>query len=141
GGVERRPPCRAAGLAVAAADATVTLYGAPTGKDRHRLPTAGLAARGVAFSPNGRTVAAVLSRDAVHVWDTESGNLLRSFKAEGAACLAFRPDGARLAVGTFDNRVLLVERGDVKEPLDGPKQARERRWNGLHGVPVSAYRS
>jgi WD40 repeat protein len=138
GGIDGLAASPAGLLAVAADDGTVNLYEAATGKERHRLPTAGLAARGVAFSPDGKSVAAVLSRDAVHVWDAESGNLLRSFKAEGAACLAFRPDGGRLAVGTFDNRVLLVEGGEVKERLDGPKEAGESRWNGVHGVAFSA---
>jgi WD40 repeat protein len=57
----------------------------------------------LAFSPDSRRLAVILSeqdKTALKVWDVTTGKLLRTLPVEDASCcLAFGPDGARLAVG------------------------------------------
>jgi WD40 repeat protein len=56
----------------------------------------------LAFSPDARRLAVILSeqdKTAVKVWDATTGKLLRTLPMGDALCVAFAPDGARLAVG------------------------------------------
>ena len=83
---------------------TVVLWDAQTGKTRRTLTDArgGGEPRFVAFSPDGRLVATGDSLFPGKVWDTETGDLKWTVKAEvgGSAvgnCVAFSPDGKILA--------------------------------------------
>jgi WD40 repeat protein/energy-coupling factor transporter ATP-binding protein EcfA2 len=73
----------------------------------------------VAFSPDGRTVAAGDSTGAVIVWDlgapSRPGHLLEAH-AGSVSSLAFSPDGRTLAAGSFDGRVVLWDVADLIRP-------------------------
>jgi hypothetical protein len=62
--------------------------------------------RSIAFSPDGRLVAAVDSEKALRLWDTSEGGEVRSFTDSGCdGPMAFSPDGALLATGGIDPTV------------------------------------
>lgn len=126
-------------LASAAWDDTVRTWDARTGKERLRLR----ADRGeghshldvslygeVAFSPDGRLVAAVQNHDTVVIWDTVTGRPAYRFPGR---CVAFAPDGCRLAAGdalsTPDNpeggvvRLYALPNGRVLRELTGHRSA------------------
>ncbi|HEX4103083.1 MAG TPA: TIR domain-containing protein [Pseudonocardiaceae bacterium] len=73
----------------------------------------------VAFSPDGRTVAAGDSTGTVTVWDlvdpSRPGNLLETH-AGSVSSVAFSPDGRTLAAGSFDGRVVLWDLADLIRP-------------------------
>jgi WD40 repeat protein len=86
-------------------EAPVKVCDAETGRELLSLPDQGefsRQAQQMAFSADARRLAVILSgqdKTAVKVWDATTGKLLRSLPAEGPLCVAFAPDGARLAVG------------------------------------------
>ena len=64
---------------------------------------------GVAFSPDGRTLAMASYGGTVQLWDVASGKLLESLKGHSSVALgvAFSPDGRTLASGGSDHTVRL----------------------------------
>jgi eukaryotic-like serine/threonine-protein kinase len=69
---------------------------------------------GVAFSPDGRTIAAGGSVGATRLWDVETGHTLRDFEGVSqmpATNVAFRPDGRMLAIGSDDGTAALWDIG------------------------------
>jgi hypothetical protein len=70
----------------------------------------------VAFSPDGRTLATCGYDRLIHLWDVESGKLLRSLKEHSDAVygVAFSPDGTLLASGAADRAVKVFRVADGK---------------------------
>jgi len=102
----------------------VTVGGA---RDWLTVPAASLIFVGVAFSPNGATFAAPAEPTGVWLWDSRTGERLRSFASETKlTSVAFSPDG-RLLAGTsdltFEPLVWDVESGDLLFTLAGHSDA------------------
>jgi RNA polymerase sigma factor (sigma-70 family) len=91
----------------------IRLWDVATGKDvrpikvRFPLPLRG----GLAFSPDGKTLAVPDRSKIIHLIDAATGNERRQFKEhpEGIASLAFSPDGKTLAAGGEDKTIVLWE--------------------------------
>jgi len=93
-----------------ALDLGITLWEVTGGKSLHTLVkiagTADLRAipRSVAFSPDGRMLAAGLTDKTIKLWNTTTGALLRTLTGHtsGVNAVAFSPDGRTLASGSSD---------------------------------------
>jgi RNA polymerase sigma factor (sigma-70 family) len=101
---------------------TVSLWEVQTGqmksaREREKFVTA------VAFSPDGKRVAASDGGDVVQVWGVEDGDAIVSLKGNPRCprTVAFSADGQLLAVGGPDGKVRLwdVQTGALKETLKG----------------------
>jgi hypothetical protein len=78
---------------------------------------------GLAFSPDGRFLAAGSSDYAVYLWDVSTGNLLQTLGGHGAPvwAVAFSPDGQLLASASTDGTVRLWEpTGKLVRVLNAP---------------------
>ena len=77
----------------------------------------------VAFSPDGRWLAAGATDGLIYVWDAQTGGLLRWMEghAGGVTSVAFSPDGERLASGSDDRTVRLWDAasGAALQRLEG----------------------
>jgi WD40 repeat protein/serine/threonine protein kinase len=76
----------------------------------------------LAFSPDGKTLAARSGDDAVKLWDVETGQELRKLDhAWKVHCLSFSPDGQTVAAAGADGQVRRwsVATGDRLSPLQG----------------------
>jgi WD40 repeat protein len=67
--------------------------------------------RGLAFSPDGRTLVASLGDGAVKVWEVASRRLLTTLSTNYNRVVAFSPDGKLLAA----THAFRVEKGKVQE--------------------------
>jgi WD40 repeat protein len=72
---------------------------------------------GVAFSPNGKLLAACGADGVVRFWDTATGKETRAFRAHrwGGKGLAFSPDGKLFAVGSSNSTTSLWDVASGKE--------------------------
>jgi WD40 repeat protein len=77
----------------------------------------------LAFSPDGRTLAVAVDR-AVWLWDVGTGSLAGRLEGHErkVKCLAYSPDGTRLASGGYDQKVRLwdVARYQTRIPAPQP---------------------
>ncbi|HET6560934.1 MAG TPA: BTAD domain-containing putative transcriptional regulator [Marmoricola sp.] len=127
----------------------VVLSEALTGAVRHQLRGAQGAVVRVAFSADGRLVAAVSDEPAAHVWETRSGRHLESVPLEAEALdVSFDGDGTRLFVPSGDRLLALdltgeeryVRRTATADPVDLPKGFRFRQASPYApAVAVSTY--
>jgi WD40 repeat protein len=70
----------------------------------------------LAFSPNGKGLAAAAPRETVKVWDGATGQELLAFH-DSAACVAFSPDARRLAFSGREGlkvRDAVAGNGDIR---------------------------
>lgn len=89
-------------------DAVATLWSVASGKPVRTLEPSPGPMRALAFSPDGRLLA-VATQDfpmigQVTLWDLETGKVRSTIEANGVDCLAFSPDGSRVAAGCVANR-------------------------------------
>ena len=77
----------------------------------------------VAFSPNGRTLAAASADGTVQLWDVHSHKLLGQLNnhAGAIASLAFNPDGRSLAAADIGGTIVLWDI-QSRQPLGAPLQ-------------------
>jgi len=105
---------------------TVRLWDVGTGRVKAVIAAHEESVDGLAFSPDGRTLASggghLWSGD-VKTWDIGTGRLLRRMAgpSEGINGVAFSPDGLQIAAGSYDNTVKLwdARTGRLERTLDG----------------------
>lgn len=102
-----------------------------TGREMPRLAHVGQKILAITYSPDGRIVAglgqyydgAKRSNEDIHLWEAATGAAVGRIEkpSAGMRCLAFAPDGRRLAVGSVDGSIRLwdVATGKLLEQLDG----------------------
>jgi WD40 repeat protein len=99
----------------------------PHDSDRQNLSTPS----SVSFSPDGATLAVARWDQPIHIWETATGTLVRTFP--GTLHVTYSPDGKRLAAGTgtiskretkLSMQIIDATTGDVLHTLDGDPEAR-----------------
>jgi len=97
-------------LAVSGDAPGVSLWEGIGGRDRGRLEGVNGAARALAVSPDGATVAVALDGGTIEIRGVDDKSRRATIRAGGAvAALAFTPSGDRLASGGADGSVVLWE--------------------------------
>jgi WD40 repeat protein len=111
-------------LACATTGGGVQVLDAATGKSIHPRPLAGPpGVLGLAFSPDGQRLAAV-TREQVKVWEvsraqevlTLRGAVRRPSDGGFTPCVAWSPDGLRLAASNWNHSVSVWESADLSAP-------------------------
>src|SRR5262249_50771712 len=115
-------------LAYSSTDLPILLWEAATGKQLAKLGTKQPSLSQLAFSPDGRALAAKeYGRGKVHLWDLTTRKELPCLEErdiETTECIAFSPDGRLLAVGGSDGVISLWEIASAKKVarFQGPKR-------------------
>jgi WD40 repeat protein len=115
------------GKRLASADeiGTMIIWDVPTGKQLKAIRAVDKDYRGevvaqrancMAFSPDGKRVAAGIEDQSVRVWDVDQGTVLVKFEKVEANGLAFSADGSRLAAAGHDNVVKVFRTGSANAP-------------------------
>jgi WD40 repeat protein len=90
----------------------IRLWEIAAGKEIRQLQQESTKIRSLAFSPDGKTLAA-----SGILWDVGTGNKIGECEGGRGASLAFAPDGKTLATGGFDGIIRLHEADTGKERL------------------------
>src|SRR5204862_134768 len=106
---------------------TVRLWDVPTGREVRTLGKTAAAVCAVAYSPDGRWVAAGTAGAGdghagllgeVKVWDEATGGPVRSIDRPGSGWgLAFCPDGKRVVSASYDGTAKVWDLGTGDEPI------------------------
>ncbi len=108
-------------------DGTARLWDVATGRCRHVLAGHQGSVGAIAFHPNGRLLASS-ANGAVRLWEVAGGKERRGIPAAGSpghpVPLAFSPDGATLASGSWDGAVKLwdPETGALRRTLQAGRE-------------------
>ena len=100
------------GKLIAAGDSqTVRIWETDTGRELHRLKGHQRRVTGVAFGPDGNSIASAGADGIARIWDVKSGGELSTLKGHTARvnCVAFSPDGKRVVTAGRDGTVRLWE--------------------------------
>jgi WD40 repeat protein len=107
-------------------DKTVHVCDIVTGQEIRRLRGHQWAIVSVAFSPDGKYIASGNPLEPIHLWNVESGNVIRRFEHQQAGMqLKFSPDGKTLACGCMDGS---ARRWDVDTGKELPLLTGYRGW-------------
>ena len=93
-------------------------------------------AHGVAFSPDGKSLAADTADGQVELWSVADGKSILTFPGGSVTALAFSPDGKSLAIGASDNHVLMLDVPSGKAVTEYLK-IDDKEHAGIHGVVFS----
>jgi WD40 repeat protein len=107
-------------LATAGVDKRVLVWEMPEGKLLHTLSTEAIV-RALAPSPDGKRLAS--AEDAVvQLWDVATGKSMMKLTGatESLLCIAFSPDGMRIAAGGYDSKLYTWDVATGKKGLDVP---------------------
>lgn len=108
------------GQTLAVATSKIYLLDSANGTLKHSIPTENFYALGVAFSPDGKTLAGSFSSE-VKLWDSANGNLKQTLakSADSAHPLIFSPDGQTLVGASLNGRIFVWEiaTGNLKHTL------------------------
>ncbi len=90
----------------------------------------------LALSPDGKKILTNGEHGGVNVWNAVTGRLLGSFGSDVVAALTFSPDGRTLAMGDFDNRIVVwdVARTESMRSWEGHRPMPARQSNGVFGL-------
>jgi WD40 repeat protein len=97
---------------------TVYLFDAATGKEVRIFSGPQIFGRSIAFSPDGKWLAAGKLDGSIRVWDVATGTVLADVPGHELpiSSLAFSPDGKLLASASADSTVLLWKVADLVRP-------------------------
>ena len=105
-GVDLSPDGRQ--LLTASRDRTVQLWDIESGKQLRTFPQGSRPFVAAVFTNDGTRVAAA-SNDEVRLWNASNGDLISVYPVNAVQCIAFSPDGSRLAVGSMDQTVTILD--------------------------------
>ncbi len=92
-------------------DGTIVLLDGETGRETRQIPVVGSQVRAMAFSPDGKTLAATTGRATgqIHLFEVATGKEIQTIDTPSLASgvLAFTPDGKRLVTGMADASILI----------------------------------
>ncbi len=92
-----------------ASDAHVSVWDYETGKKIEELPGVVVETTGLAFSPDGRSLAVAQPRNVLKIWETRPWRHIQTITGPVAEypCPAFAPDGHRIAAEVWDSSICI----------------------------------